>query len=229
MTIDINPELYAQVPDEHGRFGVYGGKFVAETLMAALSELENLYNELKDDPVFLREFDLDLAHYVGRPSPLYEAARWSDMIGGARIFLKREDLNHTGAHKINNTIGQGLLAKYMGKKRVIAETGAGQHGVASATVAARLGLECHVFMGEEDVRRQALNVYRMKLLGLGSKVRELYYEGRKYMDELGEKMKDAKIFESPDGGKTVYVRGWGEDTSTRKKVTNQLNIFDEIN
>ena len=165
MTIDINPELYAQVPDAHGRFGVYGGKFVAETLMAALSELENLYNELKDDPVFLREFDLDLAHYVGRPSPLYEAARWSDMIGGARVFLKREDLNHTGAHKINNTIGQGLLAKYMGKKRVIAETGAGQHGVASATVAARLGLECHVFMGEEDVRRQALNVYRMKLLG----------------------------------------------------------------
>ena len=165
MTIDINPELYAQVPDAHGRFGVYGGKFVAETLMAALSELENLYNELKDDPAFLREFDLDLAHYVGRPSPLYEAARWSDMIGGARIFLKREDLNHTGAHKINNTIGQGLLAKYMGKKRVIAETGAGQHGVASATVAARLGLECHVFMGEEDVRRQALNVYRMKLLG----------------------------------------------------------------
>lgn len=165
MTIEINPELYAQVPDAHGRFGVYGGKFVAETLMAALSELENLYNELKDDPVFLREFDLDLAHYVGRPSPLYEAARWSDMIGGARIFLKREDLNHTGAHKINNTIGQGLLAKYMGKKRVIAETGAGQHGVASATVAARLGLECHVFMGEEDVRRQALNVYRMKLLG----------------------------------------------------------------
>ncbi len=165
MTIDINPELYAQVPDAHGRFGVYGGKFVAETLMAALSELENLYNELKHDPAFLREFDLDLAHYVGRPSPLYEAARWSDMIGGARIFLKREDLNHTGAHKINNTIGQGLLAKYMGKKRVIAETGAGQHGVASATVAARLGLECHVFMGEEDVRRQALNVYRMKLLG----------------------------------------------------------------
>jgi len=165
MTIDINPELYAQVPDAHGRFGVYGGKFVAETLMAALSELEDLYNELKDDPIFLREFDLDLAHYVGRPSPLYEAARWSDMIGGARIFLKREDLNHTGAHKINNTIGQGLLAKYMGKKRVIAETGAGQHGVASATVAARLGLECQVFMGEEDVRRQALNVYRMKLLG----------------------------------------------------------------
>jgi tryptophan synthase beta chain len=165
MTIDINPDLYAQVPDEHGRFGVYGGKFVAETLMSALAELEALYDSLKDDPVFLREFDLDLAHYVGRPSPLYEASRWSDMIGGGRIYLKREDLNHTGAHKVNNTIGQALLAKYMGKKRVIAETGAGQHGVASATVAARLGLECHVFMGEEDVRRQALNVYRMKLLG----------------------------------------------------------------
>lgn len=165
MTIDINPDLYAQVPDEHGRFGVYGGKFVAETLMSALAELEALYDRLKDDPVFLREFDLDLAHYVGRPSPLYEASRWSDMIGGGRIYLKREDLNHTGAHKVNNTIGQALLAKYMGKKRVIAETGAGQHGVASATVAARLGLECHVFMGEEDVRRQALNVYRMKLLG----------------------------------------------------------------
>ena len=164
MTIDINPDLYAQVPDEHGRFGIYGGKFVAETLMSALAELENLYNDLKDDPVFLREFDLDLAHYVGRPSPLYEAARWSDMIGGGRIYLKREDLNHTGAHKVNNTIGQALLAKYMGKKRVIAETGAGQHGVASATVAARLGLECQVFMGQEDVRRQALNVYRMKLL-----------------------------------------------------------------
>lgn len=165
MTIDINPDLYAQVPDEHGRFGVYGGKFVAETLMSALTELEALYDSLKDDPVFIEEFDTDLAHYVGRPSPLYEAARWSDMIGGARIYLKREDLNHTGAHKVNNTIGQALLAKYMGKKRVIAETGAGQHGVASATVAARLGLECHVFMGEEDVRRQALNVYRMKLLG----------------------------------------------------------------
>ena len=165
MTIDINPDLYAQVPDEHGRFGIYGGKFVAETLMSALAELESLYNDLKDDPAFLREFDLDLAYYVGRPSPLYEAARWSDIIGGGRIYLKREDLNHTGAHKVNNTIGQSLLAKYMGKKRVIAETGAGQHGVASATVAARLGLECHVFMGEEDVRRQALNVYRMKLLG----------------------------------------------------------------
>ena len=165
MSVEMSPNKYAQVPDEHGRFGVYGGKFVAETLMSALSELEALYRSLKDDAAFQAEFDADLAHYVGRPSPLYEAARWSDMIGGGRIFLKREDLNHTGAHKVNNTIGQALLAKRMGKKRVIAETGAGQHGVASATVAARLGLECHVFMGEEDVKRQALNVYRMKLLG----------------------------------------------------------------
>ena len=188
MTIDINPDLYAQVPDEHGRFGIYGGKFVAETLMSALAELENLYNDLKDDPAFLREFDLDLAHYVGRPSPLYEAARWSDMIGGGRIYLKREDLNHTGAHKVNNTIGQALLAKYMGKKRVIAETGAGQHGVASATVAARLGLECHVFMGEEDVRRQALNVYRMKLLG--AEVIPVTSGSRTLKDAMNEALRD---------------------------------------
>ncbi len=188
MTIDINPDLYAQVPDEHGRFGIYGGKFVAETLMSALSDLESLYNDLKDDPAFLREFDLDLAHYVGRPSPLYEAARWSDMIGGARIYLKREDLNHTGAHKVNNTIGQALLAKYMGKKRVIAETGAGQHGVASATVAARLGLECHVFMGEEDVRRQALNVYRMKLLG--AEVLPVTSGSKTLKDAMNEALRD---------------------------------------
>ena len=188
MTIDINPDLYAQVPDEHGRFGIYGGKFVAETLMSALAELENLYNDLKDDPAFLREFDLDLAHYVGRPSPLYEAARWSDMIGGGRIYLKREDLNHTGAHKVNNTIGQALLAKYMGKERVIAETGAGQHGVASATVAARLGLECHVFMGEEDVRRQALNVYRMKLLG--AEVIPVTSGSRTLKDAMNEALRD---------------------------------------
>ena len=188
MTIDINPDLYAQVPDEHGRFGIYGGKFVAETLMSALAELESLYNDLKDDPVFLREFDLDLAHYVGRPSPLYEAARWSDMIGGGRIYLKREDLNHTGAHKVNNTIGQALLAKYMGKERVIAETGAGQHGVASATVAARLGLECHVFMGEEDVQRQALNVYRMKLLG--AEVIPVTSGSRTLKDAMNEALRD---------------------------------------
>jgi len=165
MTDMISPELFASVPDPEGRFGPYGGKFVAETLMSALADLEALYREMATDAAFQREFDSDLAHYVGRPSPLYEASRMSDAIGGARIFLKREDLNHTGAHKVNNTIGQALLAKHMGKQRVIAETGAGQHGVASATVAARLGLECHVFMGEEDVHRQALNVYRMKLLG----------------------------------------------------------------
>ena len=165
MTSNTNPLRYSSQPDADGRFGQYGGKFVAETLMAALAELEAVYRRLKDDPQFQREFDEDLAHYVGRPSPLYEAKRWSDEIGGGRIFLKREDLNHTGAHKVNNTIGQALLAKHMGKPRVIAETGAGQHGVASATVAARLGLECHVFMGAEDVQRQSLNVYRMKLLG----------------------------------------------------------------
>ncbi|HBQ40817.1 MAG TPA: tryptophan synthase subunit beta, partial [Halieaceae bacterium] len=165
MTTDLNTKIFASVPDAEGRFGVYGGKFVAETLMSALSELEALYRQLADDQEFQRELDEDLAHYVGRPSPLYEARRWSDRVGGARILLKREDLNHTGAHKVNNTVGQALLAKHMGKRRVIAETGAGQHGVATATIAARLGLECHVFMGEEDVRRQALNVYRMKLLG----------------------------------------------------------------
>jgi len=165
MTSDSNPLRYASVPDAEGRFGTYGGKFVSETLMAALAELEATYRRLAEDAEFQREFDEDLAHYVGRPSPLYEARRWSDEIGGARIYLKREDLNHTGAHKVNNTVGQALLAKHMGKPRVIAETGAGQHGVASATIAARLGLECHVFMGAEDVQRQSLNVYRMKLLG----------------------------------------------------------------
>ena len=165
MTIESSPLRYASVPDPDGRFGPYGGKFVAETLMAALADLESMYRRLSEDADFQREFDEDLALYVGRPSPLYDARRWSDEIGGARIFLKREDLNHTGAHKVNNTVGQALLAKHMGKPRVIAETGAGQHGVASATSAARLGLECHVFMGAEDVQRQSLNVYRMKLLG----------------------------------------------------------------
>lgn len=188
MTVEITPELFASVPDRDGRFGPYGGKFVAETLMSALAELELLYAELKDSPAFQREFDLDLAHYVGRPSPLYEAARWSDMIGGARIFLKREDLNHTGAHKVNNTIGQALLAKHMGKQRVIAETGAGQHGVASATVAARLGLECHVFMGEEDIRRQSLNVYRMKLLG--ANVVPVTSGSRTLKDAMNEALRD---------------------------------------
>ncbi|MBI0066840.1 MULTISPECIES: tryptophan synthase subunit beta [unclassified Snodgrassella] len=152
-------------PDEQGFFGEHGGLFVSETLIAALAELKQVYYEAKADPAFWAQYHKDLKYYVGRPSPVYHARRLSDYLGGAQIYLKREDLNHTGAHKINNTIGQALLAQRMGKKRVIAETGAGQHGVASATVAARFGLECTVFMGTEDIRRQAPNVYRMKLLG----------------------------------------------------------------
>ncbi|WP_444677412.1 tryptophan synthase subunit beta [Halomonas sp. E19] len=154
-----------RLPDARGHFGPYGGRFVSETLSFALDDLEKTYLRLRDDPDFQAEFDYDLAHYVGRPSPLYHAERWSKQLGGARIWLKREDLNHTGAHKVNNTIGQALLAKMSGKPRVIAETGAGQHGVATATVAARLGLKCDVYMGAEDVQRQKLNVYRMRLLG----------------------------------------------------------------
>lgn len=152
-------------PDEQGFFGEHGGLFVSETLIAALAELKQVYYAAKADPAFWAQYHEDLKYYVGRPSPVYYARRLSDYLGGAQIYLKREDLNHTGAHKINNTIGQALLAQRMGKKRVIAETGAGQHGVASATVAARFGLECTVFMGTEDIRRQAPNVYRMKLLG----------------------------------------------------------------
>ncbi|TDG13704.1 tryptophan synthase subunit beta [Seongchinamella unica] len=188
MNSEVKNNQFAAVPDQEGRFGIYGGKFVAETLMSALDELETLYNRLKVDEDFQRELDNDLAHYVGRPSPLYEASRWSERVGGARLFLKREDLNHTGAHKVNNTIGQALLAKYMGKKRVIAETGAGQHGVATATIAARLGLECQVFMGEEDVRRQALNVYRMKLLG--AEVIPVTSGSRTLKDAMNEAMRD---------------------------------------
>ncbi|MEP1596499.1 MAG: pyridoxal-phosphate dependent enzyme, partial [Halieaceae bacterium] len=188
MTTDMNSELFSTVPDADGRFGVYGGKFVAETLMAALAELESLYKKMAQDEDFQRELDEDLAHYVGRPSPLYEAKRWSDQVGGARIYLKREDLNHTGAHKVNNTVGQALLAKHMGKRRVIAETGAGQHGVATATIAARLDLECHVFMGEEDIRRQALNVYRMKLLG--ATVVPVTSGSRTLKDAMNEAMRD---------------------------------------
>ena len=154
-----------EAPDEQGHFGDYGGSFVAETLTAALDELAALYAEAQGDPEFQREFSADLTNYVGRPTPLYFAERLTNKLGGARVYLKREDLNHTGAHKVNNTIGQALLAKRMGKPRIIAETGAGQHGVATATVAARLGLECVVYMGAEDVERQSLNVYRMKLLG----------------------------------------------------------------
>lgn len=153
------------VPDANGRFGSFGGKFVPETLMTALEELEAAFADAQKDPAFTNELNHLLRYYSGRPTPLYYAEQLSETLGGARIFLKREDLNHTGAHKLNNALGQGLLAKRMGKKSIIAETGAGQHGVASATVAARLGLSCKVFMGEEDIRRQALNVFRMKLLG----------------------------------------------------------------
>ena len=156
---------YSAYPDARGRFGAYGGSFVAETLMAPLAELTAAYQRLRTDAEFVAELDRDLKHYVGRPSPIYHAERLSKKIGGAQILLKREDLNHTGAHKINNTVGQALVAKRMGKRRIIAETGAGQHGVASATVAARLGLECVVYMGSTDIARQAINVYRMKLLG----------------------------------------------------------------
>jgi tryptophan synthase beta chain len=156
---------YAAYPDAHGRFGPYGGIYVAETLMAPLAELTAAYLRLRGDPEFIAELDRDLKHYVGRPSPIYHAERLSKKIGGAQILFKREDLNHTGAHKINNTVGQSLVARHMGKRRIIAETGAGQHGVASATVAARLGLECVVYMGSTDIERQAINVYRMKLLG----------------------------------------------------------------
>ena len=179
---------FSSFPDKTGHFGVYGGRFVSETLISALDDLDSMYQRLKNDPVFQAEFDKDMAHYVGRPSPLYHAERWSEKVGGAQIYLKREDLNHTGAHKVNNTIGQALLAKYSGKTRIIAETGAGQHGVASATVAARLGLKCEVFMGEEDVRRQALNVYRMKLLG--ATVHSVTSGTRTLKDAMNEAMRD---------------------------------------
>ena len=189
MTEQVSDTIdYSALPDERGHFGPYGGRFVAETLICALDELEEAYTRLSVDPGFRAEFDRDLAHYVGRPSPLYHAERWSRELGGAQIYLKREDLNHTGAHKVNNTIGQGLLAKYMGKKRVIAETGAGQHGVASATVAARFGMECQVYMGEEDVRRQALNVYRMKLLG--AEVIPVKSGSRTLKDAMNEALRD---------------------------------------
>jgi tryptophan synthase beta chain len=159
-----SPSAY-NLPDAHGHFGPYGGSFVAETLVPALVELRAAYAAAQKDPAFRAEYEYDLKHYVGRPSPIYHAKRWSQKLGGAQIYLKREDLNHTGAHKVNNCIGQALLARRMGKQRVIAETGAGQHGVATATVAARYGMECVVYMGSEDIRRQAANVYRMKLLG----------------------------------------------------------------
>ncbi len=179
---------YYNLPDEKGHFGPYGGLFVSETLMQPLDELKKAYEYYKQDPEFLAELDHDLKHFVGRPSPLYHAARWSERLGGAQIYLKREDLNHTGAHKINNTVGQALLAKRMGKKRVIAETGAGQHGVATATVAARFGMECVVYMGAEDIKRQAINVYRMRLLG--AEVRAVESGSKTLKDALNEAMRD---------------------------------------
>ncbi|NOT17965.1 MAG: tryptophan synthase subunit beta [Sulfuriferula sp.] len=178
----------SEFPDAHGHFGQYGGIFVAETLIAALDELRQEYDVARKDPAFMSEFRHELKHYVGRPSPIYHAKRWSEHLGGAQIYLKREDLNHTGAHKINNTIGQALLARRMGKKRVIAETGAGQHGVASATVAARYGMECVVYMGADDVVRQSPNVYRMKLLG--ATVVPVSSGSKTLKDALNEAMRD---------------------------------------
>lgn len=176
------------LPDEKGHFGPYGGVFVAETLISALDDLRAQYEHYRNDADFQAEFAYELKHYVGRPSPIYHAKRWSEHLGGAQILLKREDLNHTGAHKINNTIGQALLARRMGKSRVIAETGAGQHGVATATVAARYGMECVVYMGSEDVRRQATNVYRMKLLG--ATVIPVESGSKTLKDALNEAMRD---------------------------------------
>ena len=179
---------FYQYPDARGHFGQFGGSFVAETLIEPLRELADAYDRYRNDPEFLAELAYDLKHYVGRPSPIYAAERLSRHVGGAQILLKREDLNHTGAHKINNTIGQAMLAKRMGKTRIIAETGAGQHGVASATVAARLGLECVVYMGETDIERQAINVFRMKLLG--AKVVAVSSGSKTLKDALNEAMRD---------------------------------------
>lgn len=189
------------MPDQRGHFGPYGGIFVSETLMPALKELREMYAECLADPAFNAEFEYELKHYVGRPSPIYHARRMSDTLGGAQIYLKREDLNHTGAHKINNCIGQALVARRMGKRRVIAETGAGQHGVASATVAARYGMGCVVYMGSEDVKRQAANVYRMKLLG--ATVIPVESGSRTLKDALNEAMRDWVT----NVGDTFYIIG----------------------
>ena len=190
-----------KMPDERGHFGKYGGIFVAETLIPALAELDDAYASARIDPAFKAEFEYELAHYVGRPSPIYHARRWSEMLGGAKIYLKREDLNNTGAHKINNGIGQALLARRMGKPRVIAETGAGMHGVATATVAARYGMECVVYMGSEDVRRQAANVYRMKVLG--ATVVPVESGSKTLKDALNEAMRDWVT----NVGNTFYIIG----------------------
>ena len=176
------------LPDARGHFGPYGGVFVAETLSQALDELRLAYESSRNDPAFMAEFHSELKHYVGRPSPVYHARRWSGLLGGAQIYLKREDLNHTGAHKINNTMGQALLARRMGKKRIIAETGAGMHGVASATVAARFGMQCMVYMGSQDIARQSANVYRMKLLG--AEVVPVESGSKTLKDALNEAMRD---------------------------------------
>ena len=188
MNTDVRASAFSSMPDEDGKFGVFGGRFVSETLVSALSDLEEFYKKFSSEEKFREQLDEDLASYVGRPTPLYEANRWSDQIGGARILFKREDLNHTGAHKINNAVGQALLAKHMGKTRIIAETGAGQHGVATATIAARLGLECQIFMGEKDIKRQELNVYRMKLLG--AEVVSVCSGSRTLKDAMNEAMRD---------------------------------------
>jgi len=182
------PDNSYNLPDDRGHFGKYGGVFVAETLIPALDQLRAAYEAARMDPAFRAEYEYELKHYVGRPSPIYHARRWSEVLGGAQVYLKREDLNHTGAHKVNNCIGQALLARRMGKPRVIAETGAGQHGVASATVAARYGMECVVYMGSEDVRRQAANVYRMKLLG--ARVVPVESGSKTLKDALNEAMRD---------------------------------------
>ncbi len=187
MATAIDPG-YTTLPDAAGHFGPYGGKFVAETLMGPLDELRLAYERYLRDPEFQSELDADLRHYVGRPSPLYHAKRWSRELGGAQIYLKREDLNHTGAHKVNNTVGQALLARRMRKTRIIAETGAGQHGVATATVAARMGLECVIYMGEVDMARQEANVYRMRLLG--AQVVPVTSGSRTLKDALNEAMRD---------------------------------------
>ena len=186
--VKAEDRLIGRYPDERGHFGPYGGTFVAETLVGPVEELRDAYERYAKDPEFLAELDAEFRHYVGRPSPLYFARRWSEAVGGARMYLKREDLNHTGAHKVNNTVGQALLAKRMGKTRIIAETGAGQHGVAAATVAARLGLECVVYMGAEDIERQAPNVFRMKLLG--AEVVSVESGSKTLKDALNEAMRD---------------------------------------
>lgn len=187
-TLNHDRTTSCSLPDARGHFGPYGGSFVSETLIQALSELKNAYEHYSKDSEFQAEFHYELKHFVGRPSPIYHAKRWSEMAGGAQIYFKREDLNHTGAHKINNVIGQALLAKRMGKPRVIAETGAGQHGVAAATICARFGLECVVYMGSEDIKRQAQNVYRMKLLG--ASVTPVESGSRTLKDALNEAMRD---------------------------------------